>query len=149
MVCMQGINLPALNVSGRQKRKTCTDNYNMDAPDQIEWWSAYTWPFFFYKQQLHYLMSEAWQTWLIGANGTGKSLILYDNLALQMGGIHPLQVGPPPIKIKVLVPSFDYVEDVALDKLENPQKIIFTELEDIQKAWIQVMDDNNLIKHYK
>lgn len=121
----------------------------MDVPEQIEWWPAYTWPYFFYKQQNQYFLSDAWQTWYIAGNGTGKSLTLYVNIVLQMAGLHPRQLGPPPIKVKVLVPSFDYVEDVALEKLQAPQRIVFSELEDVQKAWIDVLNDNNLVKNFR
>ena len=66
-----------------------------------------TWPHFYYPQQVDYITSDAWQTWLIGGNGTGKSLLVYNSLALQLHGLHPKQVGIVPIKVKVLVPSFD------------------------------------------
>ena len=99
------------------------------------WLPMLTWPIFYYRQQLEYYLSESWQTWLIGGNGTGKSLLVYNTLALQMYGLHKYQIGEPPVNIKVLVPSFDYVKDVALEKLTSNQRVIFTELTDKQKRW--------------
>jgi len=82
---------------------------------------------FLYRQQKEFTLSEAWQTWFIGGNGTGKTLTVYLNAVLQLIGTHPKQLGPPPIKIRALVPSFDNVEDVALEKLLEPQRILFPE----------------------
>ncbi|MFX0194520.1 MAG: hypothetical protein ACFFCW_00235 [Candidatus Hodarchaeota archaeon] len=104
-----------------------------------------TWRLFYYKQQLDYLFSEAWQTWLIGGNGTGKSLLVYNTLALQMYGLHPKQVGQPPIKVKVLVPSFDYVKDVALEKLTANQRVIFSKLTQQQEKWVEVLDKHGML----
>jgi len=107
------------------------------------------WPWFYYKQQLQYFNSEAWQTWIIAGNGTGKSLLVYNTLALQMYGLHPRQVGPPPIKIKVLVPSFDYVKDVALAKLSESQRIIFTELSENQKKWVGLLEEGKVLLQFQ
>ncbi len=82
-----------------------------------------TWPNYFYKQQWEFIESDAWQTWLICANGTGKSLLVYWAITAYMLGIHPKQFAPPPIKVRVLVPSFDSVEEIALDKLLEDQII--------------------------
>jgi hypothetical protein len=112
------------------------------------WLSALTWPYFYYRQQQEYMMGDSWQVWIIAGNGTGKSLLVYNTLALQMLGMHPKQVGRPPIKIKVLVPSFDYVEDVALEKLLSVQTVIFTELDDTQRAWVELLDKNGLIDRF-
>jgi len=108
-----------------------------------------TWPWFFYKQQLEYYFSDTWQTWLIGGNGTGKSLLVYTTLALHMYGIHPKSLGEPPIKIKVLVPSFDYVKDVALEKLTENQRIIFTNLNPQQAQWVEMLKKTGIIINYR
>lgn len=49
-------------------------------------------------------------------------MIYWSTVAYALG-IHPTQFAPPPIRIKVLVPSFDNVEEVALVKLLEPQSI--------------------------
>ena len=113
------------------------------------WLPMLTWPIFYYRQQLEYYLSESWQTWLIGGNGTGKSLLVYNTLALQMYGLHKYQIGEPPVKIKVLVPSFDYVKDVALEKLTSNQRVIFTELTDKQKRWVEICDKSGILLAYK
>ena len=82
-----------------------------------------TWPKFFYRQQKEFVNSKAWQTWFIGGNGTGKTLIVYWSDVAHLLGLHPDRLGMPPIKIKCLVPSFDNVEDVALEKLLEPRQI--------------------------
>jgi len=94
------------------------------------------------------MMSKAWQTWVIAGNGTGKSLLVYNTLALQMMGLHPLQLAPPPLKIKVLVPSFDYVEDVALEKLESYQTIVYETLTESQRQWIEFLEGAGAVKDH-
>jgi len=81
------------------------------------------WQKHFYKQQMNFILSDAWQRWLIAANGTGKTLLLYWNIVEYLLGIHPKQFADPPLRCRVLVPSFDNVEDVALEKLLEPQII--------------------------
>jgi hypothetical protein len=50
-------------------------------------------------------------------------------------------LGEPPIKIKCLVPSFDNVVDVALEKLLEPQRILFPQpASDIQLNWIGFLE---------
>ena len=92
------------------------------------------WPQFFYRQQAQFVRDEAWQRWFIGGNGTGKTLMLYWSICAYLAGIHPHQnptLYPdntfplPPLKCRIIVPSFDNVEDVALDKLLNPQIVVF------------------------
>ena len=59
-----------------------------------DWLPAMTWPRFMYKQQLDFIYSDTWQTWFIGGNGTGKTLVFYENMVMHMLGIHPCQFGP-------------------------------------------------------
>ena len=111
----------------------------------------FTWPKFFYRQQAEFLQSEVWQTWFVAGNGTGKTLSVYWNALAYMIGIHPKQnhLGTPPIKIKCLVPSFDNVEDVALEKLTETQRIIFPEkLNKNQEQWINYLISVNASKDY-
>ena len=101
-----------------------------------------TWPKFLYRQQREFLKSNAWQTWFIGGNGTGKTLIVYLADCLYLLGMHPYQsrIGTAPIKIKCLVPSFDNVEDVALEKLLEPQRILYPlPAEPHQEKWIKFL----------
>ena len=112
----------------------------------IDYLPILTWPKFFYGQQKNFVMSTAWQSWFIAGNGTGKSLLIYTNFVLHLLGLHPLQLAKPPIKIKCLVPSFDYVADVALEKLQSPQNIVFTELSESQLAWVQMLDNVKALK---
>lgn len=91
------------------------------------------WPKFFYAQQKDFVTCETWQRWFIGGNGTGKTLILYWSIVAYLMGVHPhqnpqLYANPmplPPLKCRIIVPSFDSVEDVALDKLHSHQVVIF------------------------
>ena len=114
----------------------------------VSWLPMLTWPIFFYPQQLEYYQSKSWQTWLIGGNGTGKSLLVYDTLALHMYGLHPVVLGDPPIKIKALVPSFDYVKDVALEKLTENQRVIFTKLTENQGKWVDILKKSDVIINF-
>ncbi len=109
----------------------------MDLP--VDLLPILTWPKFFYPQQREYTGSKAWQTWCIAGNGTGKTLLVYSNNVLQMLGFHPNQLGPPPIKVRVLVPSFDYVKDVALEKLQVPQVLKFKNLTEKQESWLNTL----------
>ncbi len=94
-----------------------------------DWMPLLLWPKYFYKQQKEFIHSPSWQAWFIGGNGTGKTHILYWSLAALALGVHPLQPAPPPIKLRVLVPSFDSVEDVALDKLLENQMVVYIDEE--------------------
>ena len=93
--------------------------------------------------------SLAWQTWFIGGNGTGKTLMVYWTDVALLLGAHPwckrMNVMPP-IKIKCLVPSFDNVEDVALEKLQDNQRIIFDKLDESQFKWFELLRKNRLLK---
>ena len=113
-----------------------------------DWMPLLTWPKFFYNQQIEFTKSDKKEVWFIGGNGTGKTLVFYLNLVLQLLGIHPQQMGKPPIIARILVPSFDNVEKVALEKLLQPQRIIFTELSDKQKAWIELLDKEGQLLDY-
>ena len=111
-----------------------------------DWLPVFTWPYFFYSQQREFINSDAWQTWFIGGNGTGKTLVKYWSDCAHMLGVHPKRVGTPPIKIKSLVPSFDNVEDVALDKLLEPQRVLFpTPPTDRQLSWIRLLEDSKAL----
>ena len=112
-----------------------------------DWLPALTWPDFFYKQQREFVNSDGWQTWFIGGNGTGKTFIVYWSVDALMLGFHPWQHDQktgepikermPPIKVKCLVPSFDNVEDVALEKLLQPQKIMYRNPNKAQKIAVR------------
>ncbi|WP_289460219.1 hypothetical protein, partial [Klebsiella pneumoniae] len=79
-------------------------------------------------------------------NGPGKTLVKYLSDVLHMLGIHPKPLAKPPIKVKALVPSFDNVEDVALEKLLEPQRVLFpTPPTPKQEAWIKFLDENKAI----
>jgi hypothetical protein len=122
----------------------------MDETIPLDWLPVMTWPYFFYKQQRQYSFSNAWQSWYIAGNGTGKTLVIYWNDLAHMLGTHPKPLdaeNPLPVKVKCLVPSFDYVEDVALEKLLDPQRIIFPEpAKDVQLKWIEMLDDQGALK---
>jgi len=89
-----------------------------------DWIPVLSWYKFFYQQQKDFVLSDAWQRWFIAANGTGKTLLLYWQAVAYVLGIHPKQFAEPPITIRVLVPSFDLVEEVALVKLLEPQNVV-------------------------
>jgi len=111
-----------------------------------DWLPAITWTHFLYKQQKEFLASDTWQTWFIGGNGTGKTLVKYLSDTLHMLGMHPRPVGKPPIKIKALVPSFDNVEDVALEKLLEPQRVLFpVPVAPKQLAWINFLEESKAL----
>lgn len=95
---------------------------NLEIP--VDWIPVITWPNYFYRQQLEFCLSDSWQRWFIAANGTGKTLVVYWNPVVYMLGIHPRQFAKPPLTVRVLVPSFDNVKDVALVKLLEPQQVV-------------------------
>jgi hypothetical protein len=111
-----------------------------------------TWPNFFYKQQVEFTNSKAWQVWFIAGNGTGKTLCVYLNAVAHLLGVHHNALGKPPIKIKCLVPSFDSVEDVALEKLLENQRIVLakddkgiTKLSPKHEKWIEFLKEHNAL----
>lgn len=124
----------------------------MDLEIPKDWLPVLTWPKFMYKQQRQFVESGAWQTWFIAGNGTGKTLTVYWSAVAQMLGLHPLQLGEPPIKVKALVPSFDNVTDVALEKLLSNQRILFSKdkrgkpiLTDKQRFWIDFLEQQKAL----
>jgi hypothetical protein len=63
--------------------------------------------------------------------------------------MHPNRLGTPPIKIKCLVPSFDNVEDVALEKLLEPQRILFPlPMTPDQEEWIKFMKKSRALRDH-
>ncbi len=89
-----------------------------------DWAPMIIWPKYFYRQQKEFISSDAWQTWFVGGNGTGKTHLVYWSVAAYALGIHPKQIAPPPLRICCLVPDFDKVTDVALEKLLSSQIIM-------------------------
>ena len=98
----------------------------------------FQWAAHHYKQQQEFIRSDSWQKWFIAGNGTGKSHIVHWDLLAYMLGLHPHQqekwypdpktrMPGPPIKIRVIVPDFDKVEEVSLDKLLRHQLIVYRE----------------------
>lgn len=122
------------------------DSYE-DIP--IDWLPVLTWPKFFYQQQRDFMLSDAWQTWMVSGNGTGKTLVIYTNAVMHMLGIHPKRPARPPLKLRVLVPSFDYVKDVALEKLQEPQRIEFPSLSKENQDWIDLLEKHGAIRDFK
>ena len=55
---------------------------------------------------------------------TGKSLLLYWQIVAYSLGVHPRQFAELPLRTRVLVPSFDLVEEVALVKLLESQQVV-------------------------
>jgi len=88
-----------------------------------DWLAVIAWPKYFHDQQKQVANSKTWQTWYIGGNGSGKSILLYWSIVAYSLGIHPHQFAKPPIKTTIIVPSFDNVEEVAMDKLFGKQKV--------------------------
>lgn len=82
------------------------------------------WHEFFYSKQREFVKSPAWQTFFVAANGTGKTLIFYWNVVAHLMGLHPYPFAKPPLTARIIVPSFDNVEDTALVKLLDPQDIV-------------------------
>ncbi len=111
-----------------------------------------TWPHFFYEQQKQFCRLSGWQNWFIAGNGTGKTLSVYWNDAMLLMGMHPWQAKhkvTPPFKIKCLVPSFDNVEDVALEKLLENQRIIFPlPMTAGQEKWIKFLMETKALKDH-
>jgi len=72
------------------------------------WFDWFQWH---YPQQRDLIdaISKYWEIVFIGGNGSGKTIILYWNIVGLALGLHPAQrvIGPPPLKIKVLVNSFE------------------------------------------
>jgi len=115
-----------------------------------DWLPVLTWPKFFYPQQKKFVSSTAWQTWFVAGNGTGKTLTVYWSDVALLLGLHPWCAEnsiQPPIKIKCLVPSFDNVEDVALEKLQENQRILFPDgLNKKQEVWVDFLQKQRAVK---
>lgn len=94
-----------------------------DATFPKDWLPILIWQKYFYRQQMDFINSPAWQRWFISANGCGKSLLFYWNMVTYGLGVHPLQFAKAPLRIRIIVPSFDNVQDVALVKLLEGQTI--------------------------
>ena len=88
-----------------------------------DWAPIQSWLDFLYPQQYLFLHSKAFKRFFISGNGSGKSILLALDTALTLLGIHPNQVAPPPIRVQVLVPSYDHAEKVFLEKLSRPQTV--------------------------
>ena len=89
-----------------------------------DWLPVFQWYDYFYEEQKRFIRSKTWQRFFVAANGTGKSLLFYWNIIAYTLGVHPLQFAEPPLRVRILVPSFDYVRDVALIKLLTPQQVV-------------------------
>lgn len=100
---------------------------NQNIPE--DWLPLIMWGRAFYRQQKEFTYSEAWQRWFIGGNGTGKTHIFYWNVIAYLLGVHPKQFAPPPLRTRIIVPSFDNVVDVALEKLFEAQRIMPGDIE--------------------
>lgn len=85
---------------------------------------ASAWMSYFYKQQVEFIVSDAWQRWFVAANRTGKTLSFYWNIVAYLLGVHPKQFAPPPLTARIVVPSFDNVKEVAIIKLLERQKVV-------------------------
>ncbi len=116
-----------------------TPEYNNTEVER-DWMPLLVWPKHFYRQQKQFINSEAYQNWFIGGNGTGKTHIVYWSVVAFALGVHPQMpkrvvgedpttgdpiwdIAKPPLRICCLVPDFDKVTDVALEKLQAPQTI--------------------------
>lgn len=89
------------------------------------WFDWFKWH---YLQQREFIdaINDYWEIVFIGGNGTGKTHILYWNVAGLVLGLHPAQrlIGNPPISVKVLVNSFEQgMEQIARHKLFRPTPI--------------------------
>ena len=71
----------------------------------LEW--NKTW---FYKQQKEFIkaLKDHWEVVFCAGNGCGKTLLLYWNGICYALGIHPYQIAPPPLNIKVLMNDFEH-----------------------------------------
>ena len=90
---------------------------NFDVPE--DWVPLLAWPEYFYPQQRDFTLSEKFQDWFVAGNGAGKTRQVYWNTLAQLLGVHPKQLAPPPLRAKVLVPSFEYVEEEVLPKMTD------------------------------
>ena len=64
----------------------------------------------FYGKQVDAItaLRDYWEVVFVAGNGSGKTVWLYWNLVAYATGIHPFQIAPPPIKIKVLLHDFEH-----------------------------------------
>lgn len=91
------------------------------SPDN-DWMPWLNWTKYHYAQQMYFIdaIADYFEIVFLGGNGSGKTQVLYWNLIGLALGAHPFQdsIGPPPLKIKVLVNSFEQgLEQIAADKL--------------------------------
>ena len=63
-----------------------------------------------YDKQDEYInaLKDYWEVLFLAGNGAGKTRIFYWNLIAYSLGIHPNQIAPPPLVIKVLINDFEH-----------------------------------------
>ena len=68
------------------------------------------WVHLHYAKQREFVdaTEDYWEIVFLAGNGTGKSHILYWSLCALAMGIHPYQIAPPPLHIKVLLHDFEH-----------------------------------------
>lgn len=80
------------------------------------------WIDYFYDAQRGFTFDDHFISFFLGGNGTGKTRVGSYNVLAQMMGVHPRQIAQPPLRCRVVVPSFeDGVKKIFLPKLYEPQ----------------------------
>jgi hypothetical protein len=92
-----------------------------------------TWSQYLYPQQEELYFADEFTCVFVGGNGTGKTFLTHKIIADYLYGIHPNQPvykrGPKSgepitnLRIMLLVPDFDKINEVSLEKLLQPQVI--------------------------
>jgi hypothetical protein len=74
------------------------------------WIPLLEWQELHYSKQNDFIRSlrDYWETVFVAGNGTGKSHTLYWQLICLALGVHPHQIAPPPLSIKVLLHDFEH-----------------------------------------
>ena len=75
-----------------------------------DWKPMFEWAARSYDKQRDYInaLENYWEVLFLAGNGAGKTRIFYWNLIAYALGIHPHQIAPPPLMIKVLINDFEH-----------------------------------------
>jgi len=80
------------------------------------------WPDLFYKAQRGFSYDPQFISFFLGGNGTGKTRLGSWNVVAQACGVHPRQLGEPPLRLRAIAPTFeDGVKKIMLPKLYEDQ----------------------------
>ena len=91
-----------------------------------DWLPLFEWHKRHYPKQVDFVkaLDKYWEVVFCAGNGCGKTAILYWSLITLALGIHPHQIAPPPLRIKILVNDFEHgLEQIFKDTCMASQEL--------------------------